>query len=284
MQRAFLALVLIVLAGLVAAQSTTYVSEVDPDTVGGAAWGAITGTLSDQTDLQTALDGKEPAGVAFSELTGSATGAQLPNPGASSKGGVQSLTCSGTDKLSAIGTDGVPVCDTDETGAGGGLPSGLIVLSITTCPSGFTEVSALSGKFVLGTTDAAGDVTDTGGSDTITDVLDHTHTVDVTDPGHTHTQDSHNHTQNAHGHNFLPRSGTTGSVSSIVTGTLDTSSTISGNNQPHVQSATATNQAATATNQSNTTGITATTANPASGVASLDNRPAYVKVIFCSAD
>lgn len=26
------------------------------------AWGAITGTLSDQTDLQTALDGKEPAG------------------------------------------------------------------------------------------------------------------------------------------------------------------------------------------------------------------------------
>src|SRR3990167_677459 len=34
---------------------------------------------------------------------------------------------------------------------------------------------------------------------------------------------SHNHIQDAHTHNFLPRSGTSGSVSSIVTGTLDTS-------------------------------------------------------------
>ena len=52
----------------------------------------------------------------------------------------------------------------------------------------------------------------------------------------------HTHVQNAHTHNFLPRSATTGSVSSIVTGTLDTSSTISGSNQPHIQNATAVNQ------------------------------------------
>jgi len=39
----------------------------------------------------------------------------------------------------------------------------------------------------------------------------------------------------SHTHNFLPRTGTTGAVSSIVTGTLDTSSTIGGNNQPHIQ-------------------------------------------------
>ena len=54
---------------------------------------------------------------------------------------------------------------------------------------------------------------------------------------------SHNHTQDAHNHDFLPRTATTGSVSSIVTGTLDTSSTISGANQPHNQSKVATNQA-----------------------------------------
>ena len=53
---------------------------------------------------------------------------------------------------------------------------------------------------------------------------------------------AHTHIQNAHTHNFLPRSSTSGSVSSIVTGTLDTSSTISGSNQPHIQVATATNQ------------------------------------------
>jgi hypothetical protein len=52
----------------------------------------------------------------------------------------------------------------------------------------------------------------------------------------------HTHVQNPHTHDFLPRSATTGGVSSIVTGTLDTSSTISGANQPHVQAATPTNQ------------------------------------------
>jgi hypothetical protein len=63
-----------------------------------------------------------------------------------------------------------------------------------------------------------------------------THTLQVTEiPAHTHVQ-------NAHTHDFLPRSGTTGSVSSIVTGTLDTSSAIGGANQPHVQPATAVNQ------------------------------------------
>lgn len=73
---------------------------------GGGTWGSITGTLSDQTDLQSALNGKEAAGAfsgvgvcgantwastlndtaaptctqpAFSSLSGSATDAQVPN-------------------------------------------------------------------------------------------------------------------------------------------------------------------------------------------------------------
>ena len=63
-----------------------------------------------------------------------------------------------------------------------------------------------------------------------------THTLQTTEiPAHTHIQD-------AHTHNFLPRTATTGGVTSIVTGTLDTSSTIGGSNQPHVQAATAVNQ------------------------------------------
>lgn len=41
---------------------------------GGAAWGGITGTLSSQTDLQTALDGKQVAGT-YATGTGSASGA-----------------------------------------------------------------------------------------------------------------------------------------------------------------------------------------------------------------
>lgn len=73
---------------------------------GSAAWGAITGTLSDQSDLQSALNAKEPSGAfsgigacasnswastlndtaaptctqpAFSNISGAATDAQIPN-------------------------------------------------------------------------------------------------------------------------------------------------------------------------------------------------------------
>lgn len=74
----------------------------------------------------------------------------------------------------------------------------------------------------------------------------------------------HTHTQNAHTHDFLPRSGTSGGVSSIVTGTLDTSSTISGNNQPHVQAATAVNQ----------------NAGPADAAEAHSNMPPYITVFM----
>ncbi len=39
--------------------------------------------------------------------------AQLPNPSSTTLGGIKSLTCSGTDKISALGTDGLPVCSAD---------------------------------------------------------------------------------------------------------------------------------------------------------------------------
>lgn len=48
------------------------------------------------------------------------------------------------------------------------VPSGLIMLSLSACPSGYTEVTALSGKFALGTLAAAGDVGGTGGSTSYT--------------------------------------------------------------------------------------------------------------------
>lgn len=117
----------------------------------------------------------------------------------------------------------------------GGLPAGAIILIISgSCPAGFTEVSALAGKFVLGTTNGAGDIGTTGGSDTITSVINHTHTFST-----------------------VLRTATTGSDTTYVTEASDTSST-----KDSVKA----------------------TDNPAGGVASIDNRPAFVKVIFCSAD
>ncbi len=140
-------------------------------------------------------------------------------------------------------------------GSGTTIPSGLITfIAAGTCPTGWSEVSALNGKFLRGTLAANDDVGNTGGSDTITDVLNHTHAVNVTDPGHAHT---------------LQRYPTATGTSSGYT--ADTS--MSG-----------TPAAVTLPMESQTTGITAATANPAGGVASIDNRPAFVNVIFCAKD
>ena len=71
---------------------------------------------------------------------------------------------SGCDATTFVRGDGT--CASPSTG---GLPAGVIVLILTgTCPTGFTEVAALSGKTIIGTVAANGDVGTTGGSDTIT--------------------------------------------------------------------------------------------------------------------
>ena len=169
-------------------------------------------------------------------------------------------------------------------GDGGGLPAGLSAISFSgTCPTGWAEVAGASGKFLLGTVAANADQGGTGGSDNITpagtvsqptfagtpfsSVINHTHTVTVTDPGHTHT---------------IP-----------VGATDDTAA-------PFDRSDAGTNASganATTETGSKVTGVSATTANPAGGVASItpagtvsqptfsgtqfDNRPAFLKVIFC---
>lgn len=80
-----------------------------------------------------------------------------------------------------------------------------------------------------------------------TDVIQHTHTVSITDPGHNHTQNPHSHGmaegQTDGAGNFADRSNAA-SPATMVT------------------------DSATATNNANTTGITASTANPAGSVAS----------------
>lgn len=196
---------------------------------GGGVWGGILGTLANQTDLQTALDAK---------ISGDGSG-NLP---------VSKLN-GGTNASSSTFWRGDATWATPS--GGGGLPSGAIIMTLASaCPSGFTEVSGLAGKFVLGTTEGAGNVGTTGGSDDITTVLNHTHPV--TDPGHTHLTQRY------------PTA--TGSSSGF---TIDTSmsGTLADNTLP---------------TKTATTGVT--TSNPAGGVASIDNRPAFARVIFCAAN
>jgi len=162
------------------------------------------------------------------------------------------------------GLQGIPGIPGTPGAVGAGIVAGLIVMwsgLVANIPSGWVLCNGQNGtpdlrdRFIKG---ASGNPGATGGSTTHTHaahtgVINHTHPV--TDPGHTHP--------------FFPRTAATGAVSSIVTGTLDTSSTIAGPNQPHIQSA--------------TTGIT--TANPAGGVSSLthdspSHEPPYFALCF----
>lgn len=169
------------------------------------------------------------------------------------------------------------------SGGGGSIPAGLIALSLSApCPAGFAEVAALDGRTIIGTLEAHADVQDTGGADAVTptvaslsaaaqtftgtpfsSVINHTHPV--VDPGHTHGQNA-------------PTSASSGAVR-FATDTNASGST------------------ASLATSSSTTGVT--TSNPAGGVASItpagtnsasavtgtlnqfDNRPAFVKVLFC---
>lgn len=83
----------------------------------GANYYTSRGRLRTHTHATTAQGGTlDAAAIA----TGTFSAALLPLPTASTIGAIKSLTCGGTDKLSAIGTDGVPVCSADVSG---GTPS-----------------------------------------------------------------------------------------------------------------------------------------------------------------
>src|SRR5574337_477676 len=95
----------------------------------GGAWGEITGTLSNQTDLNSALSGKQAtsakdqaSGYAGLDSGGLLAASELPNPTASTLGGVQSGSCP-VGAISAINADGTVSCVTiDPTPTGDGVP------------------------------------------------------------------------------------------------------------------------------------------------------------------
>jgi hypothetical protein len=153
------------------------------------------------------------------------------------------------------------------------IPSGLITITLTTCPAGWTEATELNGVTLQGTLTTNGNVGTTGGADSVTpagtnsaptftgtpftSVINHTHAVTVT-------------------YNVQ------GNTTAATTGT-------------HVMTSTATGGSARAPTSGDV--VSATTANPSGGVSSItpagtvtapvftgnsfDNRSAFVRVIFC---
>lgn len=186
------------------------------------------------------------------------------------------------------------------------IPSGLVTFVTSgSCPTGWAEASELSGVTLVGTTKAKGDVGTTGGNDNLTpsgtvsapsltmdsytpggtnststiswpmnppvfsgnsgtvsaatiswpagvptfagnaisSILNHTHTISITDPGHTHTIQAQ------------------GSTTASTSGTNIMTSTATGGSSRTMGGVNAANSKAT--------GITASSANPAGGVASI---------------
>lgn len=182
-----------------------------------------------------------------------------------------SVTNAGSSSRSwSCASDGQSWSEITTQGGGdsGGVPTGAILLIDSgSCPAGYSEVPGLDGRMILGTLAAHANVGTTGGSDAITpagtisaidQVVNHTHTVTVTDPGHTHNQGYRN-------------SGTAGTAG--------------------IQGASTANNATIANAvPSGVTGITASSATPAGGVASMtptftgtagDNRSAFLRMIAC---
>lgn len=182
----------------------------------------------------------------------------------------------GTAAAKNTGTGASDVATGDHTHAGGSeaFPIGSVFIAVVaTDPGtllGYGTWSAFgAGRMLVGFNSGDTDfdtAEETGGAKTVTLTGAQSGL-----PQHTHVQNAHTHVQTAHTHQFLPRSGTTGAVSSIVTGTLDTSSTISGANQPHIQNATAVNQDATAVNQN---------AGPADASQAHSNMPPFIVCYF----
>jgi hypothetical protein len=212
-------------------------------------------TIGDTTGLQTALDGKSATAhnhdAAYSAI--GHTHAQLHNQQHGITSSDHTFPGGTTNFLREDGTWAAPA-----GGPGGeAFPVGSVFVSVVaTNPGtllGYGTWAALgAGRVLVGVNPADPDfdaAKKTGGAKTSSAVVNHTHPVVVTDPGHAHVQ----------GVNSTATGGLSGYTADTSTNT-------------RVNSGYSTSSAVT--------GVTATTSNPAGGVANFSIMPPFLAVYF----
>lgn len=219
-------------------------------------WGGINGTLSDQADLQSALNAKSDTHThpyAYDNhnhgLTYEANNANIQEHVAQAH--APSVAQANADITKAeieAKLVGAITSHSHSGGAGEAFPVGSVFISVvSTNPAtllGYGTWGAIAaGRVLVGLDSGDTDfdtVEETGGAKTVT--LDTTMI-----PAHTHVQNAHTHTQDAHAHTQASQTATAGSISSWEHGAIDTSSAAT--ETLNTGNATAVNQNATATNQ-----------------------------------
>lgn len=122
---------------------------------GGAAWGSITGTLSDQTDLQTALGGKQPLAAVLTGTTASFTTAQESKLAGIAPGATANLgTVTSVSVVTANGVSG-------SVATAGTTPAITLTLGAIT-PSSVAASGTVTGSNLSGTNTGDQTITLTG--------------------------------------------------------------------------------------------------------------------------
>lgn len=180
---------------------------------------------------------------------------------------------------------------------GESLPAGAIVLIASgLCPVGYVEETSLNGRLPMGTLAANANVGTTGGADQVTpagtnagsSVSAHAGAAVADHASHTHTYSQVvNHT-----HPLATGTGATGNFAQVI-GTIDTSSGGTGAAPTQTALGTVSGNAAGGVAQGTTAGpgavLTHAVTQPANHVVTqptftgtpLDNRSAFVRVIYC---
>jgi hypothetical protein len=111
--------------------------------------------VADVTGLQTALDAKASvshAHAAADVTSGTFSASRLPLPTTGTIGAILAKACTGTEKISAIGTDGIPVCSADQLGEAG---SGITTLNgLTETSQSFADVDDTNVTLAIGSNTA----------------------------------------------------------------------------------------------------------------------------------